>query len=223
MEEAAASGGHSSLMDAVYRRQRHIYDATRKYYLLGRDRLVAELQPEAGTAVLEIGCGTGRNLILAARRYPHARFYGIDISEAMLETARANVSKAGLSGQILLAKADATDFSPLSLFGIPAFERVYISYALSMIPDWRAALSAALRAVGPQGRLHVVDFGQQERLPGLSRRLLQAWLAKFHVVPRADLPPFFDALAGAEGAEAVFTPLYRGYAWLLSARRKTGP
>ena len=74
-------------MDAIYRYQRYVYDATRKYYLLGRDRLLAELQPPAGGSVLEIACGTGRNLILAARRYPNARFYGFDISNAMLDTA----------------------------------------------------------------------------------------------------------------------------------------
>ncbi|RUV53463.1 SAM-dependent methyltransferase, partial [Mesorhizobium sp. M5C.F.Ca.IN.020.14.1.1] len=31
---------HAELMDGVYRWQRHIYDLTRKYYLLGRDRLI---------------------------------------------------------------------------------------------------------------------------------------------------------------------------------------
>ena len=50
------------LMNRIYRCQHHIYDLTRKYYLLGRDRLLAGLRPHAGDAVLEIGCGTGRNL-----------------------------------------------------------------------------------------------------------------------------------------------------------------
>jgi S-adenosylmethionine-diacylgycerolhomoserine-N-methlytransferase len=46
-------------MNRMYRWQRHIYDATRRYYLLGRDRLIAGLRPAAGQSVLEIGCGTG--------------------------------------------------------------------------------------------------------------------------------------------------------------------
>ena len=74
-------------MDGIYKYQRYIYNATRKYYLLGRDRLLNELQPDDGSTVLEIGCGTGRNLIHAARRCPNARFVGFDISHAMLETA----------------------------------------------------------------------------------------------------------------------------------------
>ena len=36
---------HAALMDRVYRRQRHIYDATRKFYLLGRDPLIERLAP----------------------------------------------------------------------------------------------------------------------------------------------------------------------------------
>ena len=56
----------AALMDRIYRRQRHVYDFTRKYYLLGRDELIERLAPPADSRVLEIGCGTARNLIAAA-------------------------------------------------------------------------------------------------------------------------------------------------------------
>jgi S-adenosylmethionine-diacylgycerolhomoserine-N-methlytransferase len=75
-------------MNRMYRRQRHIYDGTRRYYLLGRDQLIASLHPAAGASVLEIGCGTGRNLVLAARLHPEARFFGIDVSTEMLRSQR---------------------------------------------------------------------------------------------------------------------------------------
>ena len=93
-------------MNRMYRRQRHIYDGTRRYYLLGRDRLIARLQPEAGATVLEIGCGTGRNLVHAARLYPDARFFGIDVSTEMLTTALAAISRHGLTKRIRVAHAD---------------------------------------------------------------------------------------------------------------------
>src|SRR5260370_35654674 len=80
-------------MNRMYRRQRHIYDGTRRYYLLGRDQLISGLRPEAGANVLEIGCGTGRNLVHAARRYPHARFFGIDVSTEMLTSAITAISR----------------------------------------------------------------------------------------------------------------------------------
>ena len=57
-------------MDRVYRHQRYIYDLTRKYYLFGRDRLIRELDLKPGERLVEIGCGTARNLVRIARRYP---------------------------------------------------------------------------------------------------------------------------------------------------------
>src|SRR6185312_12968397 len=103
-------------MDAIYRYQRYVYDLTRKFYLLGRDRLIDELAPPPAGRVLEIACGTGRNLIGAARHYPRARFYGFDISVAMLDTARGQIAKAGLDQRIRIAAGDATDFSAERLF-----------------------------------------------------------------------------------------------------------
>ena len=210
---ATATGDHAGHMDAIYRSQRHFYDLTRKYYLLGRDRLIAELAPPPGGTVIEIGCGTGRNLIAAAKRFPQARYFGIDISEAMLETARANVAKAGLSDRITLAQGDATAFDAKALFGVDRFDRVFQSYTLSMIPDWQGALREGASKLAPGGRLDVVDFGQQERLPGAFRALLFGWLAQFDVSPRAELAATLDSIAAANGLTARFTALYRGYAW----------
>src|SRR5271170_7945137 len=94
-------------MNRMYRRQRHIYDFTRKFYLLGRDRLIDGLAPPAGARVLEVGCGTGRNLIRTAWRRHAIRCYGIDISEEMLSTARVRIGKTGLRGRIAVAQGDA--------------------------------------------------------------------------------------------------------------------
>jgi S-adenosylmethionine-diacylgycerolhomoserine-N-methlytransferase len=208
----AASREHRAHMDAIYRYQRYIYDATRKYYLLGRDRMLDELQPPPGGTILEIGCGTGRNLVLAARRYPHARLYGFDISSQMLITARTSIARAGLTGRITVAEGDATTFDADALFGVSRFDRVFISYALSMIPPWREALPPAMAAVAPGGRLHVVDFGQMEGWPRWFKAGMFAWLAKFTVHPRADLEEALREAAGQAGAMLQFERLHRGYA-----------
>ena len=200
-------------MDAIYRTQRHFYDLTRKYYLLGRDALIDGLAPPRGGTVLEVGCGTGRNLIAAARRWPDARFFGIDISAAMLETARGKVARAGLADRIVLAQGDATAFDAQALFGVAAFDRVFQSYTLSMIPDWQGALREGAGKLAPGGRLDVVDFGQQEGLPKAFRTALFAWLAKFDVAPRATLGAALDEIAALVGGRARFAPLHRGYAW----------
>lgn len=203
----------STLMDRMYRHQRHIYDLTRKFYLLGRDRLIAALDPAAGD-VLEIGCGTGRNLILAARRYPNARFYGLDISNAMLATARAEIARQGLDGRIRVAQADATAFDAQSLFGVSRFDRVFVSYALSMIPPWRDVLPRALSALKPGGELQIVDFGDFGDLPRAFRGGLQAWLAAFDVHPREGLETELQAFSARHGLVAEFQALYRRYAFL---------
>ena len=204
--------GHSQLMDGVYRYQRHIYDLTRKYYLLGRDGLIADLDPPAGGAVLEIGCGTGRNLIAVGKAWPKAHLYGVDISAAMLDTARASVAKAGLGDRVTLAQGDACGFDATALFGRARFERVFISYALSMIPEWEMALAQAARCVAPGGKLEIVDFGQQERLPALWKRVLFGWLGQFHVSPRQDMASAIARLAMETGGFPHSRALYRGYA-----------
>jgi S-adenosylmethionine-diacylgycerolhomoserine-N-methlytransferase len=200
------------LMDRVYRHQRHIYDATRKYFLLGRDHLIVRLDPPAGGHVLELGCGTGRNLIAAARRYPRARFHGVDISSEMLVTARRNVAAAGLHDRVVLGQGDATRLDPAAAFGLQRFERVFFSYSLSMIPPWQQALAHGAALVAPGGRLSLVDFGQQDGLPGWFRTLLFAWLSQFHVSPPVDLGDAVASTATDLNAHGAFARLYRGYA-----------
>ena len=209
-------------MDRIYRRQRHVYDVTRKYYLLGRDRLIQRLNPPAGGRVLEIGCGTARNLIVAARAHPDVRFFGIDISSEMLETARRLVEREGLATDIRLARADATTFDPALLFGVPGFSRIFVSYSLSMMPGWQAVLERALGWLAPGGELHVVDFGGQEGLPGWFRIGLRQWLRLFHVTPRDALEAELTLLGLKAGVLTVFERPYRGYAQYAICRRLAG-
>lgn len=209
-------------MDRIYRHQRHIYDLTRKYYLLGRDALIDELAPPPNGSIFEMGCGTGRNLIFAARRYPTARLFGIDISSEMLETARASIARAGLSDRISLAQADASDFDAVALFGTVHFDRVFLSYTLSMIPAWEAALDQAAAVLAPGGQVRLVDFGQQERLPRPFRAALFGWLAQFDVSPRANLPRALKDIAQRYSFESTWTPRLRGYAWSAAMERPAG-
>jgi len=219
----ALDAEHGILMDRVYRHQRHFYDLTRKFYLVGRDQIISELEPPIGGRVLEIGCGTGRNLFAASDRYPLARFYGIDISLEMLATALKRSRRHSGRPAIAFAHADAANFDPQATFGLTGFDRVFISYALSMIPDWRQALGRAAAAVAPGGRLHVLDFGQQEQLPRVVRSGLAAWLAWFHVEPREALHRQCAELAAKIGGEIEFRRLYGGYGWSLRLTRPASP
>lgn len=209
----------AALMDRLYRRQRHFYDLTRKHYLLGRDRLIDGLAPSSGERVLEIGCGTARNLVAAAQAWPEAQFFGIDISTEMLDTARRVVGRAGLAARIKLARGDATSFDPAWLFGVPCFSRIFFSYSLSMIPEWQAALSQALVWLPAGGELHIVDFGGQERLPTWFRVGLRRWLERFHVAPRDGLEAELVTIAARSGTLRCLERPYGGYAQYAVFRR----
>lgn len=208
---------HANRMNRMYRYQRHIYDFTRKYYLFGRDRTIEGLRMPPGATLLEIGCGTGRNLLLAHRLYPEARLYGLDISAAMLETAHAGFR--GKSKKPVLHIGDATDFKTEE-FGVQGFDRILISYALSMIPGWQTAMDSALSALLPGGSLHIVDFGQQEHLPRWFGQALQAWLRRFHVTPRADLLAALESRLAETNADMVLEEIGGGYAWHIVIRRR---
>jgi S-adenosylmethionine-diacylgycerolhomoserine-N-methlytransferase len=209
-----AATSHATAMDRMYRYTRHIYDLTRKPYLLGRDGLIAELGLEGGGTVLEMGCGTGRNLIAVAHAYPKAELYGFDISEEMLKTAKTAVSLAGLGDRIHLRQGDAAEFDAAAVFGRQAFDRVYFSYVLSMIPPWRAALARGLALTNSGGRFSVVDFGFCEGLGRVPRAILHGWLKLFHVTPRAELEDELKALARNRGRQFRFERPFRGYAQL---------
>lgn len=210
--------GHARRMDGIYASQRHIYDLTRKYYLLGRDLLVRDLAVPVGGSVLEIGCGTGRNLALVARHYPNARLHGLDISAEMLKSAQASLGRKGLAIRVALAQGDATAFDPHALFGEARFDRIFCSYTLSMIPDWQAAIAMASQCLAPGGELHIVDFGQQAALPSWFRKGLHRWLAHFHVTPRAMLFWYCRELAAEQGLQVETRSLYRDYAWSVVLR-----
>jgi len=206
-------------MDGIYASQRHIYDLTRKYYLLGRDALVRELAPPVGGSVLEIGCGTGRNLALVARHYPNARLHGLDISAEMLKSAQVSLARKGGAGRVALAQGDATAFDPDALLGVRQFDRIFFSYTLSMIPDWCAAIGMATQCLAPGGELHIVDFGQQAALPSWFRKGLKLWLGHFHVTPRAMLLWYCRELAAEQGLQVETRSLFRDYAWSVVLRR----
>jgi len=203
---------HGGLMDRVYRNQRHIYDLTRKFFLLGRDRLLADLAPPPEGRVLEIGCGTGRNLLAVARMFPGIECYGIDISSHMLETAKFSIRRVGMGDRVFVSLADATAIRAEDLFEIDRFDRIFISYTLSMIPRWNQALRQAVKLLASAGSLHVIDFGRQSNLPNWFRWILRSWLNIFHVSPCLELGNELVKMAGDEGLRATVHELYRGYA-----------
>lgn len=202
-------------MDRMYRYQRYFYDLTRKYYLLGRDKLIDEIMVEPGANVLEIGCGTGRNLILLAEKHPDARFFGLDASAAMLQTARQKIDARRDLKTIELRHALAGDFSFDRTFDLEKrFDSVFFSYAISIIPNWRQAFENALENTKPGRSVFIVDFYDQKNLPGWFRKLLKNWLKRFHVEYPENLIPYLEDLEKSGRGVLRVESICRSYAFI---------
>ena len=216
---SSAAGATAAAMDRMYRHQRHLYDATRKFYLLGRDGVLDALAPPAGAHILEIGCGTGRNLLRLARRYPDAILFGLDASQEMLATARRNIAQAGLERRVFVAQGLAESLDGRLVFGEETgFDAILISYVLTMIPNWALVVERAAANLAPCGRLGIVDFWDQRGLPAWFARALRGWLSLFGVRPASDMPQRIRGLLQPRGGRQQLDSLYGGYAFRILYR-----
>ncbi len=162
-------GDRMQRLEAFYAPQAEHYDAFRARLLQGRAELIQMLAPAPHAHVVELGCGTGVNLIhLADRLRELRRLDLVDLCPSLLEKARQRVAPYR---NVAVVQADACSYQP----GAPV-DCVYFSYSLTMIPDWRRALDNALGMLRPGGRLGLVDF----YLPpdgGFANLLWRRWFA----------------------------------------------
>lgn len=211
--EVAAS--HSDLMDSIYRYQRHFYDATRCFFLAGRDALLRRMELNSGDFVLEVGCGTARNLIRLARRNPAVQLFGLDISAEMLATARESVAAEGLDDRISLRKGPAEELDSGQVFGSnPSFDVVFFSYALTMIPGCVEALDASIRSLSPGGRLYIVDFYDHRGWSPWVRTALQNYLRLFHVEHKPQVLGRLREVCSSQGGSLWVEPVARRHAFI---------
>jgi len=185
-------------IERYYRFQSKIYDATRWLFLFGRTTVIDELA-KAGRDprhIVEIGCGTGRNLAVLARRFSAAKITGIDLSEEMLCIARR---KLGIFGDRIALQHRVHS----SVLDEPA-DAVLFSYSLSMMnPGWQTALASAVRGLTAGGVLAVVDFHDAPV------KVFASHMSNHHVRMEAHLLP---VLAGH--AEESFCSVRRAYGGL---------
>jgi S-adenosylmethionine-diacylgycerolhomoserine-N-methlytransferase len=206
-------------MDKMYRHQRYFYDLTRKYYLLGRDKLLAEMNVQTGENILEAGCGTGRNLAILAQKYPNSNFFGLDASSVMIEESQKKVDKYSLKN-INLQVALADDFSFDKTFNLQKpFDTIFFSYSISMIPPWRESIANALKNLKAGGSFYIVDFYDQKDLPRWFQKLLQGWLKQFHVQFWGELMPHLEDLEKQGLGKLTVTSLYRRYSFIAKFQK----
>lgn len=162
-------GSLAERLEAFYRPQAGQYDRFRERLLHGRRELIGRLQVPAGGYLVELGAGTGRNLLFfdqpggeelggevlgtgpaGGRLAALGRIDLVDLCPALLTEARR---RTAAMPNVRVIEADACSYRPDT-----PVDCVYFAYALTMIPDWRAAIDNALAMLRPGGQLGVVDF-----------------------------------------------------------------
>ncbi|WAC58455.1 ArsR/SmtB family transcription factor [Brevundimonas sp. SL130] len=182
--------------------------------------LEAAVGPGPFKRVVDLGTGSGRMLTLFGKKAKMS--VGLDLSQNMLNIARANVSKAGLT-KVELRHGDifATRLPAASA------DLVIVHQVLHYLADPFAAVAEAARLVCPGGRLVIVDFAphdfehmreaHQHRRLGFADQEINGWLTNSGLTPSAPvaLPP------DNEGLTVTIWTAERRVAPSLAEARKT--
>jgi arsenite methyltransferase len=140
----------------------------------GNPTATANLRP--GEVVVDLGCGAGIDVLLAARKVgPTGKAIGIDMTPAMLERARANVARP-VDGQLLTN----VEFHLAAIDRIPLAEDtvdcLISNCVINLAPDKSAVFREMYRVLKPGGRIAVSDIALKKLLPDDIARDAEAYI-----------------------------------------------
>jgi ubiquinone/menaquinone biosynthesis C-methylase UbiE len=171
---------------------------------LGCGNPVAVAELREGETVLDLGSGGGIDVLLSARRVgPQGKAYGLDMTDEMLELARANAGKAGV-GNVTFLKGE------MEAIPLPAAEvDVIISNCVvNLSPDKDAVLREAFRVLRPGGRVAIADIVTRNDLPAAIKESMAAWTG---CIAGALTDADYRAKLAAAGFEDVEIESFREY------------
>jgi arsenite methyltransferase len=135
----------------------------------GNPTALAQIAP--GDTVLDLGSGGGIDVLLSARRVgPTGKVYGLDMTDEMLDLARANQAKAGVTNVEFL-KGDI-EHIPLPDHSV---DLIISNCVINLSPDKDRVLAEAFRVLRPGGRLAVSDIVVRGEIPQAVRRNIELW------------------------------------------------
>ncbi len=167
---------HADALAHFYGPQAQRYDDFRERLLQGREALIQALAVGPGDRLVELGGGTGRTLeFFGPRLNTFAAVDIVDLCQPLLDVATRRL--AGMPN-VRLVNEDATTYQPTA-----PVDCVYLSYALTMMPRWKAVIENAAAMLRPGGTIGVVDFyvspahppAGRVRHDWLTRTLWPAW------------------------------------------------
>jgi arsenite methyltransferase len=161
---------------------------------------LAEFQP--GQTVLDLGSGGGLDCILAAQKVGETgRVIGVDMTPEMLEKARANVQRLGLSN---------VEFRQGFLEALPVEEAsidvVISNCVINLSPDKSQVFREIARVLRPGGRVAVSDIVTNGPLPEAVKNSLDGWAAC--VSGAIDVSDYVNAMLAAGLQDVQVTPTY---------------
>jgi len=128
------------------------YDALAGHlYLTGIRRLLPLLRVPPMPAILDVGCGTGVNLMEAARWFAPARMLcGIDLSPGMVAVARSKAAGMGIPAEFTVGDAERLPYAD------QAFDLVICNSVLHWFKDRSAAVREMARVLRPGGQIALI-------------------------------------------------------------------
>jgi arsenite methyltransferase len=128
-------------------------------------------QIEPGRVVLDLGCGTGTDLLIAAQMTgPDGRVVGVDTTPAMLERARASATEMGLDNvELHQALIEALPLADSSV------DVVISNGVIDLVPDKEAVFDEIDRVLRPGGRLQIADVVIHHEVSEDARKRIDLW------------------------------------------------
>jgi arsenite methyltransferase len=124
-----------------------------------------------GETVADLGCGSGTDLLLAARAVGFGGWaIGIDVNESMRERAERGARRGGFS-QVSIRYGDLTDI-PLRSHSVDV---VQCNSVLYLVPEKDRAIAEIARILRPGGRLHLADVVVDREFPEKARCDVALW------------------------------------------------
>jgi ubiquinone/menaquinone biosynthesis C-methylase UbiE len=135
-----------------YSRSAADYDALASHlYVKGIRRLLPRLRVPPMASILDVGSGTGVNLLEAARWFaPTAQLQGIDLSPGMVEVAKAKAHQMGIPAQFIVGDAERLPYPDAS------FDVVLCNSVLHWFNDRAAAVREMKRVLRPRGQVALI-------------------------------------------------------------------
>jgi len=142
---------------------------TESFAGVGNPHAIAPLP--AGAIVVDIGCGAGMDLLLAASHVgPRGRAIGVDMTEAMRHRARRGAAACGLP-HVEVREGEATAL-PIKAESVDV---VISNGVLNLVPEKRAAVAEIRRVLKPGGRVQIADIVLGVELSEDARQDIDLW------------------------------------------------